>query len=170
MALEPLLGQATIDRGLLDELFRSFHSLKGLSAMVGFNEAEQLAQSRKHSLSAIRKNQVRLEVTGLETLVSGVATLEQIIAAAGIRPMSPISLPWWHRWLPCCPRAGLSRSGANSHFGHDFQQVAEDSRCGRCGKSAGRRQGWLVTFTPSSALVKQGLRQLRRRKLQALVS
>src|SRR5688572_8592440 len=81
LRLEPLLGQPTTDRTILDELFRSFHSLKGLSAMVGFQEAEQLAHHLETFLGAIRKGQVRLEVAGLETLVSGVTTLEQVIAA-----------------------------------------------------------------------------------------
>jgi CheY-like chemotaxis protein len=47
LALEPQLHEAQTDRELLDELFRSFHSLKGLSAMVGFkDERERLAVSR----------------------------------------------------------------------------------------------------------------------------
>jgi two-component system chemotaxis sensor kinase CheA len=51
LALEPLLQKSTTDQAVLDELFRSFHSLKGLSAMVGFREAEQLA----HHLERVLK-------------------------------------------------------------------------------------------------------------------
>ena len=32
-----------VDAGMLDELLRDFHSLKGLSAMVGLEDATQLA-------------------------------------------------------------------------------------------------------------------------------
>src|SRR6476659_7666819 len=81
LTLETSLKQAKVDRGLLNELFRSFHSLKGLSAMVGFHEAEQLAHHLEAFLAAVRKDQVRLKVAGLETLVSGISMLEQVIAA-----------------------------------------------------------------------------------------
>src|SRR6188768_1691306 len=80
LSLELSLQRAKIDRGLLDELFRSFHSLKGLSAMVGFQEAEQLAHHLETYLGIVRKNLVSLNVTGLEALIEGVATLEQVIA------------------------------------------------------------------------------------------
>ncbi len=81
LALELSVNQPHIDQPLLDELFRSFHSIKGLSAMVGVGEAEHLAHHMESYLSALRKEQVRLTTEGLETLITGVQTLEQVIAA-----------------------------------------------------------------------------------------
>ena len=81
LALEPYIGRARPDRALIDELFRSFHSLKGLSAMVGVREAEQLAHQLESYLSAVRKGPTRLSAEGLEALIEGVKTLEQVIAA-----------------------------------------------------------------------------------------
>jgi two-component system chemotaxis sensor kinase CheA len=170
LALEPLLGQATLDRGLLDELFRSFHSLKGLSAMVGFHEAEQLAHQLESFLSAVRRNEVRLEVTGLETLVSGVSTLEQIIAArrdaATVPDYSTLLkqvaalLPGGAASRPASPRAA-SAAPSIASLGPKEAAIAEKIRAG--GKA------WLVKFAPSSALVKQGVDvNFVRRKLQAL--
>src|SRR6187549_1155371 len=81
LALEPMLLESTMDQALLDGLFRSFHSLKGLSAMVGFHEAEQLAHHLETVLGAVRSGQMRLGVPGLEVLLTGLSTLEQVIAA-----------------------------------------------------------------------------------------
>ena len=170
LALEPLLGQSTIDRGLLDELFRSFHSLKGLSAMVGFGEAEQLAHQLEAFLSAIRKNQVLLEVAGLETLVSGVAQLEQIVAArrdsgrvpdlspllshiASLLPTPPVSQP-----VSPPPAARKATPGV---VGGKEELISQKVRTGS--------KAWLVGFEPSPALVQQGVDvNSIRRKLQTL--
>jgi two-component system chemotaxis sensor kinase CheA len=158
LALEPLLGQAAIDRGLLDELFRSFHSLKGLSAMVGFQEAEQLAHQLETFLSAVRKNQVRLNVTGLETLVAGVATLEEVIAArrdaAVVPDFSPLLsqvaalLPVPAEPTPGAPPRTSGRSPVATLTGKESvieQKVREGAKA------------WLVRFEPTPALVKQGI-------------
>ena len=170
LALEPLLEQATVDRGLLDELFRSFHSLKGLSAMVGFHEAEQLAHQLEAFLSAVRKGQVRLEVAGLETLVSGVATLEQIIAARRDAAAVPDFSSLLNRvasLLPDratpepTPAAATPGGRAATSLGGKEQAIAEKVRAGA--------KAWLVRFEPSPALVKEGIDvNFVRRKLQDL--
>src|SRR5678815_4012903 len=81
LTLEPTLLDSTLDQELLDGLFRSFHSLKGLSAMVGFHDAEQLAHHLETVLGAVRTGQIRLDVPGLEVLMAGLSTLEKVIAA-----------------------------------------------------------------------------------------
>ncbi len=81
LALEGAGTTAPVNRELLDELFRSFHSIKGLSAMVGMQAAEQLAHHMESYLSALRKEQVRPTSTGWETLIEGVRTLEGVIVA-----------------------------------------------------------------------------------------
>ena len=40
LALETSIGRGTVNHGVLDELFRHFHSLKGLSGMVELRAAE----------------------------------------------------------------------------------------------------------------------------------
>src|SRR6185436_13254950 len=69
LRLEQLLPQSRVDKNLLDELFRSFHSLKGLSAMVGFHEAEQLGHHLESFLGAVRHGQAQLKLSGLEALI-----------------------------------------------------------------------------------------------------
>src|SRR5215216_7873996 len=60
LALERFVNKPHIDRPLLDEIFRSFHSLKGISSMVGVREAEQLAHEMESYLRALRQDQAAL--------------------------------------------------------------------------------------------------------------
>src|SRR5512147_2075114 len=61
LALEPSIDQPRVNRDLLDELFRSFHSLKGLAGMVGVAEVEQLAHHMESYLRALRQGQLTLD-------------------------------------------------------------------------------------------------------------
>ncbi|MCX6033004.1 MAG: chemotaxis protein CheA [Chloroflexi bacterium] len=67
------------DRALLDDLFRRFHSIKGLSGMVGVREAEQLAHQMESHLRALRKEEVHLTHAALDALTDGARLLEQVI-------------------------------------------------------------------------------------------
>src|SRR5262245_55702433 len=89
LALEPLLSQSQPDLALIDDLFRSFHSIKGLSAMVGVREAERLAHQMESYLGALRKGDVGWDSVGLEALMLGVKTLEQVVVAKRNRAAPP---------------------------------------------------------------------------------
>lgn len=79
LTLESLENTSKIDHALLDELFRSFHSLKGLSGMVGVKEAEQLAHEMESYLRGLRDEKIQLSSTGMDTLITGTKLLEQVI-------------------------------------------------------------------------------------------
>ncbi|HEX8501046.1 MAG TPA: chemotaxis protein CheA [Pyrinomonadaceae bacterium] len=81
LALETQIGQTGLDSSLLDELFRSFHTLKGISGMVGLGEAEQLAHHMESYLRALRQRDAALGGEGAEALIEGTTVLEQVIAA-----------------------------------------------------------------------------------------
>ncbi len=81
LALERFVNKEPIDRDLLEELFRSFHSLKGISGMVGVREAERLAHEMESYLRILRQGEARLTEEGLEGLISGTKMLEQVISA-----------------------------------------------------------------------------------------
>jgi len=81
LALSGYVGQPQVDRSLIDELFRRFHTLKGLSGMVGVKEAERLAHQMESYLRALRNEQVAFGGPGLDALMAGVRVLEQVIAA-----------------------------------------------------------------------------------------
>ena len=58
--LEDEVNSRTVDRTLLDNLFRSFHTLKGISGMVGLGAAEQLAHHLESHLRELREGTVVL--------------------------------------------------------------------------------------------------------------
>lgn len=80
LALEPLTNRQA-DPSILDRLFRRFHSLKGLSRMVGAKEAEDLAHHQESYLRALREQQVVLSSEGFDALMVGAKLLEEVIAA-----------------------------------------------------------------------------------------
>ncbi len=81
LAIEPFVGKQKIERSVLNELFRSFHSLKGLSGMVGVKEAEELAHEMESYLRVLRDQEVMLSPQGFDALLGGTKGLEQTIAS-----------------------------------------------------------------------------------------
>jgi two-component system chemotaxis sensor kinase CheA len=59
------MGQAAPNRPI-DELFRYFHSLKGISAMVNLRPAELLAHYLEHYLRAIRRRGIAITAEGID--------------------------------------------------------------------------------------------------------
>ena len=72
VTLEDDVNAQTIDRALLDNLFRSFHTLKGISGMVGLTAAEQLAHHLESYLRELREGTLILSEPGFEVLGAGV--------------------------------------------------------------------------------------------------
>src|SRR4051794_22794129 len=68
LTLEESVGRATVDRPALDELFRVFHSLKGISAMVELRPAETLAHDLESYLRTLRERAAVLSPEGIDLL------------------------------------------------------------------------------------------------------
>ena len=81
LSLEQSVGRSRPDKAITEELFRSFHSLKGLAGMVEDPDGELLAHEMESYLRAIREGDVRLTTHGVEVLIEGTRWLEHTIAA-----------------------------------------------------------------------------------------
>ena len=81
VTLEDEVGVGAVDRTLLDNLFRSFHTLKGISGMVGLAAAEQLAHHLESYLRELREGTTILTQAGFEALAASVSSLEAVINA-----------------------------------------------------------------------------------------
>ena len=82
LEIEPLAAAgAAAPQDTIEELFRSFHSIKGISGMVELREAEMLAHHLESYLRVLRGHESRLTSAGLDALVAGVDALERTIAA-----------------------------------------------------------------------------------------
>ena len=68
-------------RNTLNELFRSFHTLKGISAMANVSAAETLAHHMEDYLRLLRDGHISFARTGLEALIDGTKKIEQIVIA-----------------------------------------------------------------------------------------
>jgi len=146
LVLEDAVGGADPPRGVVEELFRSFHSLKGISAMVELREAEQLAHEMETCLGAIRDRRFGLSAQGFDTLVEGISLLEQVIAAR---------------------RTGGAIPNVDEHIGRLAARCGAGAPAGRRVGSPGRNaapapvdqaRAWTVTFVPSPDLVARGIK------------
>ena len=91
LAIEPDAGVRSVSPARLEELFRAFHSLKGLSGMVELREAELLAHHLESYLRELRGEGVVLSAAGLNALIQGTELLERVIAARRLdQPPPPI--------------------------------------------------------------------------------
>ena len=124
---------------VIDELFRYFHTLKAISAMVELRPAEQLAHHLEHYLRAIREGDISLSSAGTNVLIEGTQRLEQIVAA--------------HRAQLALPAIDdlVSRIEVIIRPAAPASTSDPDARA----ESAGRR--WRCAFTPTRDLIASGI-------------
>ena len=132
---------ADVPPAVLEELFRSCHSLKGISAMVELREAELLAHHMESGLRAIRQGDVALDGRNLDTLLAGANALEAVIVAK--RQGVPVP----SEELAIAALSALASS-----------QVAVRRPPADAPDSIGNARGWTVTFVPSPELVARGVK------------
>ena len=132
---------ADVPPAVLEELFRSCHSLKGISAMVELREAELLAHHMESGLRAIRQGDVALDGGNLDTLLAGANALEAVIVAK--RQGVPVP----SEELAIAALSALASS-----------QVAVRRPPADAPDSIGNARGWTVSFVPSPELVARGVK------------
>ena len=77
LELEPESGVAGISPAMLEELFRSFHSLKGLAGMVHLRQAELLSHHLESYLRRLRDADGVLAAAGVDALIDGTDLLDR---------------------------------------------------------------------------------------------
>ena len=115
---------------LIGDLFRSFHSIKGISGMVGLRDAEMLAHQLESYLRALRDGVTRLSETGVDALVAGVDVLERVIAARRQ------------------DRPGPAIDGAVRQL-EDVSAPVPETQAVRPAAAETSEPAWRITFTPS---------------------
>lgn len=140
LSLERAVGQPSIDSAILEELFRSFHSLKGISGMVELREAEMLAHEMESYLRALRQQDVRLSQAGVDALMAGVAALERVIGARRENRSAPAIGAVMRQIAAVVP---------------DVLESGTSHRLPAPAIAAGPQ--WIVTFVPSAVLNERGV-------------
>jgi Chemotaxis protein histidine kinase and related kinases len=80
LELDDYVGQNSIPAALLDELLRSFHTLKGLAGMVGVLAVEQISHQMESYLRALRQGAV-LSAEAQRILSDGTHMIEEVLIA-----------------------------------------------------------------------------------------
>ena len=138
--LEDEVNVQRVDRTLLDNLFRSFHTLKGISGMVGLTAAEQLAHHLESYLRELREGTLRFSQPGFEALVAGVSLLEGVInARRNDQPLPSIE-------EMVARLQNISADPAESSIDNPNKPDESDST---------RR--WEIEFTPTAELAERGV-------------
>src|SRR5688572_4607235 len=146
--IEAQIGEGSVDVAMLDELFRSFHTIKGISGMVGLGAVEQLAHTIEEMLRSLRQAGLTFSVGRLDGLIVGVGLIERVLAAhrAGepIPPIDPVVEQLHH----------LSTSGVEGPS--VAVQTDITGRSAFLEKTAHVRR-WTVAFTPTPTLSEKGI-------------
>ncbi len=138
LSLEGSVGEARPDASVTEELFRSFHSIKGIAAMVEHREAEQLAHEMEGYLRAIRDGRVRVTTAGVEELITGTRLLEQTVSA--------------HRAGGPQPHTASAQSALRALSAAD-ESPSPAAPANRADGDA----SWRCVFSPSPALLARGI-------------
>jgi two-component system chemotaxis sensor kinase CheA len=157
LALEGNPTDAAPEPRLLREMFRSLHTLKGLSGMVGDPAAERLAHALEGSLRAAERAEAPLDAAFVDALFSGVELLERCIATrrtGGASPDAGVAVEALERTMP---RRAITdaAAGAPAH-GPAATPVpgagASDAEDGRAGAVV-----YHFEFVPSVELTARGV-------------
>lgn len=151
---------ATVGPPILDTLFRAFHSIKGLSGMVGAASIEQVAHQLEAYLSAARKGDLPLGEQGVELLFEGVTHLEVACAhfVAGEPAPSAGTLLSGLATLQRAvePPATVRQEASPAQPGPASQREAERTDRLRSAIARGVHV-WNVEFRPSAELAARGI-------------
>lgn len=137
LALEKSIGRAQPDGATIEELFRSFHSLKGIAGMVDHREAESLAHELESYLRALRDGDVTLSTEGIDLLIKAARALEDSIAARRANE----------------PPRDTAAASAELQALINRESIAGVARA----PAAASRGNWLCLFTPSPGLIARGV-------------
>jgi two-component system chemotaxis sensor kinase CheA len=153
VGLEGSIDKAEPDLNIIKDLFQQFHSLKGISAIVGLHSAQALAHATEDFLRLMRDGKAQLSAQGLEAMTAATQRLGQVIAA--FRAQKP--LPDCQTLLEELKQQYESWAGAESlgtAAGFAAQEAIETAIEEA---KASSLLLWHFTFTPTLALDARGL-------------
>ena len=137
LQLESVADQPGLQRRIIDELFRFFHSLKGISAMVELRPAEQLAHALEDYLRAVRAGETAVTAEGVTLLIDGTQLIEQIVAA--------------HRLKQELPSIDLAIARIAQTAPEGIRRPIAD------GAAQHQNQRWKCSFKPTREMLTQGI-------------
>jgi two-component system chemotaxis sensor kinase CheA len=155
--LEASVDKAEPDLKIVKELFQEFHSLKGISALVGLKPAEAVAHATEDFLRLMRDGKAQLTVRGLEVLTDATQKLEQIVAAFRSRKPFPGYDSLLEDLKKQCEQWSAPQPAPSAKAGKEAR-TSDPSLAGVIEEA--KAKGlllWRFTFSPTKALDAKGV-------------
>ena len=127
------------DTSVVNEIFRNAHTLKGMSATMGFNKIAELTHEMEDVLDLIRKEQLKLNEDIIDTLFKCVDSLGQMIDSVGngeaedvvdvsdlVKKLSSISKPDQAAAQTAAPAAAAAAAPAENKISIELTDVDKD--------------------------------------------
>jgi two-component system, chemotaxis family, sensor kinase CheA len=161
LSLEASVNQPGVDQALLDELLRSFHSLKGISGMVGLREAEKLAHEIEGYLRVMRQGEALLTPVGMDLLIVSIKIMEAVLNAHRDQTPLPDITPVLDQLVEAASKTTIRSSSVSL----ERVSAAKSIQTGLNAEEAARLetacqkgfQVWRFEFTPAPALAARGV-------------
>jgi two-component system chemotaxis sensor kinase CheA len=82
-ALEKDAEEGNVDPGMVNDFFRSMHTLKGLSGMLGLKNVSDLSHGLENLMDMLRMGKIDFRHGAMDALFSGVEILSRLVARVG---------------------------------------------------------------------------------------
>ena len=178
LIFERCVNKPRLDHSVVNDLFRSFHTLKGISGMVGVRPAEQLAHQMESYLRSLRDSDRILTPEGMEALIAGTKLLEQVIAEHRSQALGTDISPVMTQLREVTGSGGSAppteseskeKSDAISPVISESTSLRREQDEKLASAVAGGRKLWRFSFIPSPQLAERGINvNLVRSRLQQI--
>lgn len=160
LAAEAALRRGQPHAGLVRELFRAVHTIKGLSAMVGVEPVVAIAHRLETALRPVSRSGIKLSLEAVDVLLKGVRAIEQRIHALSEGKDVPEPSPELLAALDALDAAGSTAPATPIDLGQDpalrGKLGQSDQEVLAQGVAAGRNAVRL-DFAPSSSRAQVGI-------------
>jgi two-component system, chemotaxis family, sensor kinase CheA len=120
------------DRATVDEIFRIAHSLKGMSATMGFSQIAELTHEMEDVFELLRQRTNGLPVEAIDTVfacLDALSAATEAIESDGAEALDPVPLVTRLRSLvrPRTPEQEMARAGAIDPLDHAAIRAAQEA-------------------------------------------
>lgn len=155
--LEHTLPDRPPDPAILTGLFRSVHSFKGITAIIGLRSAERITHASEGLLRDLCRSTFPLSPAHVETFATATQRLEQIVTAHRLQQPAP---PFENALLGLAAYDTLGEAPAEASGAPDTRQPSPELTAAIPRKTAAPAPGvviWRAVFSPSAELDRRGI-------------
>jgi two-component system chemotaxis sensor kinase CheA len=159
VALEDYVDTDRFDKNLFDNIYRTFHSLKGITGTINIDLAVTLSHKLENYLRLLCEKKVKIINTGLDTLMSATQKIEHIVSAhrnnKALPDITPLLLSI-EKLVDLSDTNSTKQVSMNAESETLFQLDDDETSRIRDGLQDGR-QIYRFKFTPSQELSVNGI-------------